>query len=170
MTCAICGETSHLTRDCPQRHDRKKVEESRQRDHAYLQFMEELEGRSAVSPSPALPPEPVVPAVKSEEVMPAMDMPDAMSMSNVMPGMSTVPGMQMGSGMTLGSTMPAMSAITTPPMGSGIPGMPMMTAQPMAPAIQPVEPMPMMRPGVIGYSQESLRQSWQQNPMQNLRR
>ena len=164
MTCAICGETSHLTRDCPQRHDRKKVEESRQRDHAYLQFMEELEGRSAVSPSPALPPEPAVPAVKSEEVMPAMDMPDAMSMSNAMPGMP------MGSGMPLGSAMPAMSATTTPHMGSGMPGMPVMMTQPMAPAMQPVEPMPMMRPGVIGYSQESLRQSWQQNPMQNLRR
>ena len=43
--CAICGETSHLTRDCPQRHDKKKMEESRQRDHAYLEFMDELEGR-----------------------------------------------------------------------------------------------------------------------------
>ena len=170
MTCAICGETSHLTRDCPQRHDRKKVEESRQRDHAYLQFMEELEGRSVASPSPALPPEPVVPAVKSEGVMPAMDMPDAMSMSNAMPGVSTMPGMPMGSGMPLGSTMPVMPATTTPPMGSGMPGMPAMITQPTAPAMQPVEPMPMMRPGVIGYSQESLQQSWQQNPMQNLRR
>ena len=169
MTCAICGETSRLTRDCPQRHDRKKVEESRQRDHAYLQFMEELEGRSAVSSSPA-------PAVKSEEVMPAMSTPDAMGMSNAMSmpdamSMSNaMPGMPMGSGMPLGSTMPAMPATTTPPMGSGMPGMPVMTTQPMAPAMQPVEPMPMMRPGVIGYSQESLRQSWQQNPMQNLRR
>ena len=45
MVCAICGETSHLTRDCPQRHDKKKMEESRQRDHAYLEFMDELEGR-----------------------------------------------------------------------------------------------------------------------------
>ena len=48
MVCAICGETSHLTRDCPQRHDKKKMEESRQRDHAYLEFMDELEGRKRV--------------------------------------------------------------------------------------------------------------------------
>ena len=45
MVCAICGETSHLTRDCPQRHDKKKMEESRQRAHAYLEFMDELDGR-----------------------------------------------------------------------------------------------------------------------------
>lgn len=44
VTCSICGETSHLARDCPLRHDRKKVEESRKRDQAYLEFMSELDG------------------------------------------------------------------------------------------------------------------------------
>ena len=74
--------------------------------------------------------------------------------------------------------MPAMPMMTPAmpvmPMGSAMPAMPMMTStMPMTTtaAIQPMEQMPMMRPGVIGYSQESLQQSWQQqNPMQNLRR
>ena len=46
VVCAICRETSHLTKDCPLRHDRKKVEESRKRDAAYLAFLDELEGKT----------------------------------------------------------------------------------------------------------------------------
>ena len=46
MVCAICHETSHLTQDCLLRHDKKKVEESRKRDAAYLAFLDELEGKT----------------------------------------------------------------------------------------------------------------------------
>lgn len=46
VVCAICHETSHLTKDCPLRHDRKKMEESRKRDAAYLAFLDELEGKT----------------------------------------------------------------------------------------------------------------------------
>ena len=46
MVCKICGETSHLTKDCPQRHNKEKVAEMREQDHAYLEFMNELEGKS----------------------------------------------------------------------------------------------------------------------------
>ena len=46
VVCAICHETSHLTKDCPLRHDKKKVEESRKRDAAYLAFLDELEGKT----------------------------------------------------------------------------------------------------------------------------
>ena len=138
--CAICGETSHLTRDCPQRHDRKKMEESRQRDHAYLQFMEELEGKAVASPPRSHPPEPDV----SNEALPALPALPAISMGSAMPTSTTI---------SMGSALPVMAT------------------QPIAPIIQPMQPMPMMRPGVIGYSQESLQQSLQQqNPMQNLRR
>lgn len=44
MICAICGESSHPTKDCPLKHDKKKREESRKRDAAYREFMNELEG------------------------------------------------------------------------------------------------------------------------------
>ena len=150
--CAICGETSHLTRDCPQRHDRKKMEESRQRDHAYLQFMEELEGKAVASPPRSHPPESDV----SNEALPAL------------PAMPAMPAISMGSAMPAISMGSAMPTSTTISMGSALP---VMATQPITPIIQPMQPMPMMRPGVIGYSQESLQQSLQQqNPMQNLRR
>ena len=46
LLCRICGETSHLTKDCPQRHDKKKVENMKRRENAYLEFIEHLEGKS----------------------------------------------------------------------------------------------------------------------------
>lgn len=133
MVCAICGETSHLTRDCPQRHDKKKMEESRQRDHAYLEFMDELEGRKRVEK--ALPPAPSLKGCERRQPGAGDDMEideegDVGVSVNVNQGY--VGNMNQSVAMN----------------GNG-------------------NPQPIIRPGVIGYAQQPLNMSWQQ---QSLRR
>jgi splicing factor 1 len=54
VKCAICGDTSHPTRDCTQ----KPAEQANQKemDSAYMSFMAELDGKKVEAGKPGLPP------------------------------------------------------------------------------------------------------------------
>lgn len=54
VRCAICGDTSHPTRDCTQ----KPIEQGNQKemDSDYMSFMAELDGKKVEQAAPAIPP------------------------------------------------------------------------------------------------------------------
>ena len=142
MVCAICGETSHLTRDCPQRHDKKKMEESRQRDHAYLEFMDELEGRKRVEEKAATGSERRRPGAGDDMEI------DEEGGVGVNGNQGYVNGNQgyVNGNVNQGYVGNMNQSIAM--SGNG-------------------NPQPIIRPGMIGYAQQPLNMNWQQ---QSLRR
>jgi splicing factor 1 len=63
VRCAICGDTSHPTRDCTQRSNTEQIKNTQELDSDYVSFMAELDGTKAEkSPAGAPPSAPPVPA------------------------------------------------------------------------------------------------------------
>jgi len=56
VKCAICGDTSHPTRDCTQKPDDPKQANSKEMDSDYTAFMAELDGKQVKPAAPAAPP------------------------------------------------------------------------------------------------------------------
>jgi splicing factor 1 len=57
VKCAICGDTSHPTRDCTQKDTVQLQSSQKEMDSAYMSFMAELDGKKAEQPT-APPPGP----------------------------------------------------------------------------------------------------------------
>lgn len=184
MVCAICGETSHLTRDCPERHNKKKVEESRKRDLAYLEFISELDGDFMHSEKKEeaknLPPPPVMPTTVPIPVPESDDMQlDDPSDGHTIPG-SVIPSAPavvtslptpLHPGSVLPSlppvSLPSMAVLTTPIL-SAPPSLPVNVHIPPTPSQLP--PVPIIRPGSITYaSTPSLTWQQQQALLSNMR-
>lgn len=151
VTCSICGETSHLARDCPLRHDRKKVEESRKRDQAYLEFMSELDGEPV--PRKREKKEAISGKVEESDDM-QVDEPSNGPVVAVQPVGGMVPVMMPGviAYAPVGA-MGAMSSVPSMPSMSSVPSIPSM------PSIPSTQPTPM-------------QMTWeqQQTLMRNMRR
>lgn len=172
--CSICGETSHLTRDCPERHNKKKVEESRKRDQAYLEFMNELDGGGIPTEKEEpkdLPSPPVMPSVMSPMASSPIPIPESDDMQLDDPTSNyTAPGTMIP---------PAPVMVPTP---SPVPPLPTGSLQSMAMLSTPtplpiqtntpsqVPPVPIIRPGSISYaSPPSLTWQQQQALLSNMR-
>jgi splicing factor 1 len=56
VKCAICGDTSHPTRDCTQNPAAGQQANSKEMDSDYMSFMAELDGKKADKAPPAAPP------------------------------------------------------------------------------------------------------------------
>lgn len=56
VRCAICGDTSHPTRDCTQKPADNQTNE-KEMDSAYMSFMAELDGKKVEQAAPQLPPD-----------------------------------------------------------------------------------------------------------------
>ena len=141
VTCSICGETSHLARDCPLRHDRKKVEESRKRDQAYLEFMSELDGEPV--PRKREKKEAISGKVEESDDM-QVDEPSNGPAVAVQPVGGMVPVMMPGviayapvGVMGAMGAMGAMSSVPSMPSMSSVPSMPSMSSMPSIPSTQP---------------------------------
>ena len=168
--CSICGETSHLTRDCPERHNKKKVEESRKRDQAYLEFMNELDGGGIPTEKEEpkdLPSPPVMPSVMSPMASSPIPIPESDDMQLDDPTSNyTAPGTMIP---------PAPVMVPTP---SPVPPLPTGSLQSMAMLSTPT-PLPIqtntpsqviIRPGSISYaSPPSLTWQQQQALLSNMR-
>ena len=154
VTCSICGETSHLARDCPLRHDRKKVEESRKRDQAYLEFMSELDGEPV--PRKREKKEAISGKVEESDDM-QVDEPSNGPAVAVQPVGGMVPVMMPGviayAPVGAMGAMGAMSSVPSMPSMSSVPSIPSM------PSIPSTQPTPM-------------QMTWeqQQTLMRNMRR
>lgn len=138
VTCSICGETSHLARDCPLRHDRKKVEESRKRDQAYLEFMSELDGEPM--PRKREKKEAISGKVEESDDM-QVDEPSNGPAVAVQPVGGMVPVMMPGviayAPVGAMGAMGAMSSVPSMPSMSSVPSMPSMSSMPSIPSTQP---------------------------------
>ena len=151
VTCSICGETSHLSRDCPLRHDRKKVEESRKRDQAYLEFMSELDGE----PMPRK-------REKKEAISGKVEESDDMQVDEPSngPAVAVQP---------VGGMVPVMmpGVIAYAPVGA----MGAMSSVPSIPSMSSVPSMPFM-PSIPSTQSTPMQMTWeqQQTLMRNMRR
>ena len=43
IRCEICGDAGHIARDCPNRNDKRRLEEHRRMNDEYTSFMSDLE-------------------------------------------------------------------------------------------------------------------------------
>ena len=42
IKCEICGDAGHIARDCPNRHDKRRIAEYKRMNDEYMDFMEDL--------------------------------------------------------------------------------------------------------------------------------
>lgn len=156
VTCSICGETSHLARDCPLRHDRKKVEESRKRDQAYLEFMSELDGEPV--PRKREKKEAISGKVEESDDM-QVDEPSNGPVVAVQPVGGMVPVMMPGviAYAPVGA-MGAMSSVPSMPSMSSVPSIPSM------PSIPSTQPTPMQ---MTWEQQQTLMRNMRRNERMN---
>jgi splicing factor 1 len=56
VKCAICGDTSHPTRDCTQKPDQQNPADQKVMDTDYMSFMAELDGKKVEKAPPQAPP------------------------------------------------------------------------------------------------------------------
>lgn len=156
VTCSICGETSHLARDCPLRHDRKKVEESRKRDQAYLEFMSELDGEPV--PRKREKKEAISGKVEESDDM-QVDEPSNGPAVAVQPVGGMVPVMMPGviTYAPVGA-MGAMSSVPSMPSMSSVPSIPSM------PSIPSTQPTPMQ---MTWEQQQTLMRNMRRNERMN---
>lgn len=162
VTCSICGETSHLARDCPLRHDRKKVEESRKRDQAYLEFMSELDGEPV--PRKREKKEAISGKVEESDDM-QVDEPSNGPAVAVQPVGGMVPVMMPGviayapvGVMGAMGAMGAMSSVPSMPSMSSVPSIPSM------PSIPSTQPTPMQ---MTWEQQQTLMRNMRRNERMN---
>ena len=156
VTCSICGETSHLARDCPLRHDRKKVEESRKRDQAYLEFMSELDGEPV--PRKREKKEAISGKVEESDDM-QVDEPSNGPAVAVQPVGGMVPVMMPGViAYAPVGVMGAMSSVPSMPSMSSVPSIPSM------PSIPSTQPTPMQ---MTWEQQQTLMRNMRRNERMN---
>lgn len=157
VTCSICGETSHLARDCPLRHDRKKVEESRKRDQAYLEFMSELDGEPM--PRKREKKEAISGKVEESDDM-QVDEPSNGPAVAVQPVGGMVPVMMPG--VIAYAPVGVMGAMGAMGAMSSVPSMPSMSSVPSIPSM----------PSIPSTQPTSMQMTWeqQQTLMRNMRR
>ena len=43
IRCEICGDAGHIARDCPNRNDKRRLEEHRRMNEEYTSFISDLE-------------------------------------------------------------------------------------------------------------------------------
>ena len=157
VTCSICGETSHLARDCPLRHDRKKVEESRKRDQAYLEFMSELDGEPM--PRKREKKEAISGKVEESDDM-QVDEPSNGPAVAVQPVGGMVPVMMPG--VIAYAPVGVMGAMGAMGAMSSVPSMPSMSSVPSIPSM----------PSIPSTQPTSMQMTWEQQQtfMRNMRR
>jgi splicing factor 1 len=114
VKCAICGDTSHPTRDCSQKPDQQNPANQKEMDTDYMSFMAELDGKKVEKAPPQAPPG-----------APNMCGPAGGPQGNMPPPPAGLPPPPIG-GAKLpppppGGAPPPITGLPPPPSGAGLP-------------------------------------------------
>lgn len=149
VTCAICGDGSHPTADCPQKNSNEDVEAKKNEiDNDYMDFMEELGEKVERPPEPVKAKATTVapPAPPAKPPGPPVAAPAPPPTAPIPPRPAAAPPARPPASAQLSAPMPP------PPRPPGL----------SAPPVQPQMPRPMMpmMPGMAGMPPPHVYQQW----------